>query len=87
VASLENPPMRILLFPAVLAVALSAGCADPAAVQQSNGCPSDIVATAVAPISCGPTGWRNGGVVTNRYGNGPHVELWGPPTTLPTGRD
>jgi hypothetical protein len=53
------------------------------ATEQSTGCP----ASAIAPVSCGRNGWQNGGVVTNRNGNGPHVEVWGPPTTLPTGRD
>jgi hypothetical protein len=76
--------MRSLRFPAFLAVALCAGCADTSGMQQSASCPSSVTASAVAPVSCGPNGWPNGGVVTNRDGNGPRVELWGPPTTAPS---
>ena len=76
--------MRIMMFPALATIGLCAGCAANTASPQAYGCPQDVVASAVAPVSCGPTGWANGGVVTNRNGNGPHVELWGPPTTAPT---
>ncbi len=79
--------MRNLFVPALLAVALCAGCADTLGPQQAAACPPSVVASSVAPVSCGPNGWANGGVVTNRDGNGPRVELWGPPTTVPTGRD
>jgi hypothetical protein len=79
--------MRLILFPALAALALCTGCAAAPGTQQSASCPPSIVASAAAPVSCGANGWSNGGVVTNRDGNGPRVELWGPPTTGPTGRD
>jgi len=71
----------------LFAVGLCAGCTAISATEQSTGCPASVTASAIAPVSCGRNGWQNGGVVTNRNGNGPHVEVWGPPTTLPTGRD
>jgi hypothetical protein len=79
--------MRVLLFPSLFALALCTGCADPVAVQQASGCASSAGSWDAAPVSCGPTGWQNGGVVTNRNGNGPHVEIWGPPTNTSSGRD
>lgn len=79
--------MRASLLPSLAALALCAGCAGASGTPQSNGCPAEVVASEIAPVSCGPNGWPNGGVVTNRGGNGPHVELWGPPTTAPTDRE
>ena len=77
--------MRTLLCPALLAIALCAGCANQSDNPQAWACPPGTVAN--APVSCGPTGWANGGVVTNAGGNGPHVEIFGPPSTAPTGRE
>jgi hypothetical protein len=79
--------MRILLLPSLLAIAFCAGCAYPAGTQQSVACPPSVVASAAAPVSCGPNGWANGGVYTNPDGSGPRVELWGPPTTATEGRE
>ena len=79
--------VQTLIYPVLLAVVVCAGCANPSANQQSSACPPSAVASAYAPVSCGPTGWQTGGVVTNAGGNGPHVELWGPPSTAPTGRE
>ena len=79
--------MRVLSLFLLFAVALCAGCANPSVSQQSAACPPEVIASSVAPVSCGPNGWRHGEVVTHPDGNGPHVELWGPPTTAPTGRE
>jgi hypothetical protein len=79
--------MRGMLLPPVFALALCGGCADTSGTQQSDACPPSVVASAAAPVSCGPHGWANGGVVTNRYGDGPHVELWGPPSPSPPSGD
>jgi hypothetical protein len=80
--------MPNLLLPSLFSLALCGGCASTSATQQSVGCPPGVTATNAVPTSCGPHGWQNGGVVTNRYGDGPHVELWGPPSpSPPSGRD
>jgi hypothetical protein len=83
----EEDLMRNLLLPSLFALALCGGCAGTSDTRQSVACPPSVVASAAAPVSCGPHGWPDGGVVTNRNGDGPHVDLWGPPTTFPTGRD
>ncbi len=82
-AVLLGDDMPNLLLPSLFSLALCGGCAAPTGTPQSDACPPSIIATSVVPTSCGPNGWPNGGVVTNRYGEGPHVELWGPPAPNP----
>jgi len=80
--------MPNLLLPSLFSLALCGGCAATTGTPQSDACPPSIIASSAVPTSCGPHGWPNGGVVTDRYGDGPHVELWGPPSpSPPSGRD
>ncbi len=73
--------MRALLLMSFVALALCAGCVAPSDFAHSGICASETQQASLKPVACAPTGWRSHGTVyTHPNGDGPQVEIWGPPS-------
>jgi hypothetical protein len=77
--------MRALSLVSLIALGLCAGCTAPTDSQsasvQGGRCASGSQQASMAPIACAPAGRLPAGLVyTHPNGNGPQVELWGPPS-------
>ena len=77
--------MRALSLAAFVALGFCAGCAGPngwTPTSVSNDtCSAGSQQASLSPIACSHAGWPpRGTVITNANGNGPHVEIFGPPS-------
>jgi hypothetical protein len=74
--------MRALSFVSIITLALCTSCTDwrPNSAQSMN-CVSGTRQASLSPVQCAPGGWPPPGTVwTHPNGDGPQVELWGPPS-------
>jgi hypothetical protein len=76
--------MRTLLPLSLAALSLCAGCTAPDGLQatfaQAQNCVVPSTQVSLAPMPCARPTWPPPGTVfTHPNGNGPQVELWGPP--------
>lgn len=76
--------MRALSLVAFVALGFCAGCAGTNGLlptSASNGaCAGGSQQASLAPLPCGHGGWPRGTVYTHPNGDGPQVEIWGPPS-------
>jgi hypothetical protein len=76
--------MRTRLLLSLTTLGLSAGCATPDGlrpiVAQNGACVQPIPQVSLATMPCAQPTWPpQGTVFTHPNGDGPEVELWGPP--------
>jgi hypothetical protein len=76
--------MRALLLLPLAALGLSAGCTTPdawrATYAQNGLCVQPTQQVSLAPMPCARPDWPPPGTIwTHPNGDGPQVELWGPP--------